>query len=34
MSTYECNFQTLVVIGAGLVIGMLLRLTVAIIFNI
>ena len=34
MNTYECNFQTLVVVGAGLVIGMLLRLTMAILFNI
>lgn len=34
MSTYECNFQTLVVVGAGLVIGMALRLIVAALFNI
>ena len=34
MSTYECNFLTLVVVGAGLVIGMALRLIVAVLFNI
>ena len=33
MSTYECIFRTLVVVGAGLVIGILLRLIVAILFN-
>ena len=33
MSTYECNFQTLVVVGAGLLIGILLRLTLAVLFN-
>ena len=33
MSTYECNFQTLLVVGAGLVTGMALRLIVAALFN-
>ena len=33
MSTYECNFQILVVVGAGLVIGMALRLIVVALFN-
>ena len=33
MNTYECNFQTLVVVGTGLVIGIALRLIVAALFN-
>ena len=33
MNTYECNFQTLVVVCVGLVIGILLRLIVAALFN-
>ena len=33
MSTYECNFHTLMVVGAGIVFGVALRLIVAALFN-